>query len=146
MPAALPEAAGLPDAAADALVAGAAEAVADAVAVAVAVDVVAAVDVDVGEAEDVSVGMAEDVLGIAVSLDDVEGVAGGLGLSPPHAAAMTEAAARATNGMINGRELVRRAAFFMRASLYASAARCEHDAHFDEQFMKPRRSSAVRRG
>jgi hypothetical protein len=124
-------AAGLADAEADALAAGA-EALAVAVADAVIVAVAEAVEVDAGIADEVSDGIADDVLGIAVSLDDVEGVAGGLGLSPPQAAAMIEAAARATNGMINGRELVRRAAFFMRASLYASAARCEHVAHFNE--------------
>ena len=117
------------DADADALAIGAADAVADAVAVAVS----AGVALDAGIADDVSVGLADEVLGAEVSVD---GVAGGLGLSPPHAAAMIEAAARATNGMINGRELVRRAAFFMRASLYASAARCEHVARFDEQFTK----------
>lgn len=135
--AALADPAGLPDAAAEPLVVGAADA--DAVADIAAVDVAVAdavdVEVEAGIADDVSAGV-DAVVGIALSVDDVDGVAGGLGGSPPHAAAMSEAAARVTNGMINGRELVRRAAFFMRASLSADAARCEHDAPFDKQFIR----------
>ena len=118
---------------------------ADALADAVVAGVAAALAVDDGIAL-VSVGIAaESVLaGMALAVSGVAGVSGGFGGSPPHAAAMIEAAERATNGMINGRELVRRAAFFMGASLYAAAARCEQDAHFDKRVHLGRNRSRAR--
>lgn len=136
-------AAGFAEAEADALALAviAADAVAEAVVVIAGVDAVVAVDD--GIAAPVSVGIADEPVldGIAES---VGGVCGGFGGSPPHAAAMIEAAERVTNGMTNGRELVRRAAFFMGASLYAAAARCEHHAHFDKQNRSGRNRSRTR--